>query len=112
MRIPNRYLPHKVTIEPYDPMGGGRRFLPARPGIMALTAPKAQLVVDQRPDSESVGQMVQTSTMVIVQPEQWTTPGGRVTIWPGTEREAKLSLVAVDTYDHDIAPNSVVLWLV
>jgi hypothetical protein len=50
--------------------------------------------------------------MVIVQPEHYEEPGGRVTIWPGTPKQKLLSLVAVDVYDHNIAPNSVVLWLV
>lgn len=112
MRIPARYFPHQVTIEAPDPMGGGRRWLTPRPGVAALVAPSDALIVDQRPDAESVGQQIVANSQVILQPESWTDPGARVTIWPGTPRERVLSAARVETYDHDIAPNSVVMWLV
>jgi len=112
MRIPARYFPHQVTTEAVDPMGGGRRWKPAKTGVRALVAPSDALIIDQRPDAESVGQQIVANTQVIVQPESYVGPGARVTIWPGTARERVLSAARVDTYDHDIAPNSVVLWLV
>lgn len=112
MRIPNRFLPHRVTVEPYAPLGGGRKWEAAGAPIRAQVEDTRKMVVDQRPDSDSIGQAVMAATRVITHRENWATPGSRVTIWAGTPREQKLIILNASYYEHNIAPNSAELWLV
>lgn len=113
MRIPKRFLPHTVDIEPIDPYGGGSKWLPVRENVACQVASKSRLVVDQRPgmvDSEAGSQQVMANTQIILQPEDYVAPGARVTIWKGTPMEEVLTVIATEYYQHPIAPNSAVLW--
>lgn len=115
MRIPNRFLPHRVDIEPPDPFNGEGHYLPKREARPCSVASKSQLVVDTRPgmaDAETGSQQVLANTQIILQPEDIVAPGARVTVWKGTPQEAELSVVATEYYRHNIAPESAVLWLV
>lgn len=112
MRIPERYLPHRITVEAIDPLGGGSKWATPKINVHALVVDKETQVVDARPDSETRGQVIMSSTQIVLQPEEWIPPGSRVTVWAGKPQEKKMIVVTTGYFEHPIAPNSSQLWLV
>lgn len=114
MRIPDKFLEHRVILEAIKPIGSstGAKFQPARSGVKAIVMDKRTRVVDQRVASETKGQEILVSGHVLLHKENWIPPGSLVTVWPGTTMERKAEVVASAYGDHSIAPESAQVWIV
>lgn len=113
-RIPNRYFPHTVTLQPIDPLpaSSGTRYLEPRSGVIALVVDKIAEVVDGRDGSPTRGKLISASTHIVMQPESVVDPGSLVTVWAGTDRERTMTVVATGYYRHPVAPESAQLWAI
>lgn len=113
MRIPDELLEQRVDVEPLlaVPPSSGSRFGTLEADVHAIVVDRAKLVIDQRVDSETHGAEVLAETHVLVQPENYITPGSLVTVWKGTARERKLEVVATAYARHSTAPESAQAWL-
>lgn len=114
MRIPDSVLEHRVDVERRQPVGGsyGPRFDALVAGVHALVVDKAELVIDQRQESDTYGTQITASTQVLLQPEDYVGPGSRVTVWKGTPQERRLQVVAAAFLQHSKAPSQAQAWLV
>jgi len=114
MRIPNRYLEHKVTLTKIQAVGTsvGAKFDEPRTGIRALVIDKRTRVVDQRAGSDTVGTEVIASAHILLHKENWVPPSSLVTVWPGTPMERVCEVIAAGYNVHSIAPESAQLWVV
>ena len=113
MRIPDSLLEHRVDVEPLldVPQPGGSPFGAKLPDVHALVVDRAELVIDERVDSDTHGQEILAETHVLIQPEDYIVPGSRVTIWKGTPRERVLHVVKTAYARHSISPESAQAWL-
>lgn len=114
MRIPNRDLPHKVTLRPIKSVGSsvGPVYLDDMVGRRALVVDKRKLVVDQRQSSESKGKEILAQTSVRLHPKNYVGPDSLVVVFAGTPHERILTVVAASYNEHPTAPNSAHLWCV
>jgi hypothetical protein len=114
VRIPDKFLVHRVDIVPLAAVGSsvGKRFDDARPAVRSIVVDKRKLVVDERMDSATKGQEIQASTHILVQPEEFVSAGSKITVWKGTPRERTGVVVATAYGEHPIAPSSAQMWIV
>ena len=114
MRIPDALLEHRVDIAPRleVPQPDGSKYGTVLVDVHALIVDKARLVVDQRVDSDTHGAEVLSDTHVLVQPEDYVTPGSLITVWKGTPREHTSQVASTAYARHSIAPESAQAWLV
>lgn len=114
MRIPDRDLPHRVTLEARKsmPSSSGTQYQAPREGVLALVVSKASEVVDERPDSDTRGSIITAHTSVRMHLEDYVPPGSRITVFAGTPAEHVGTVVNAHYNQHSIAPESALAYLV
>jgi hypothetical protein len=113
MRIPDELLEARVDVEPRleVPQPDGDLYGALQADVHAIVVDRSKLVIDERVDAETHGAEVLAETHVLVQPENFITPGSRVTVHKGTPRERTLQCVATAYARHSTAPESAQAWL-
>lgn len=111
-RLRRKHLPHRVTIRPIgQETAEGVGYGEPVTGVHAYVEQKTRLRVDRRSTSDTAGQEITSTTMVIVLPESDVAPGGQVTVWPGTARERTSTVIDSALFDYRGTPNHVELFL-
>jgi hypothetical protein len=113
MRIPAYVLEHTVDIERPTEYGTsyGPTFEAVVEDVAALVVDKSELVIDGRSEGETYGQQVLSTAQVLMQPEDYVAPGGRITVDKGTPMQRRLAVVAAARLEHTIAPSQARAWL-
>lgn len=114
MRIPDRFLEHRVDVTRRREVGTstGSAFDPTEEGVHVIVVSKSKLVRDERADSTTSGQEILADTHVLLQPEDFAPPGSKILVGKGTARERVGIVVATALAEHSIAPSSAQAWLV
>ncbi len=112
MRIPKRYLEHRVILEAVKrvPTSIGPTYQAPRT-VSALVSDKRRRVVDQRLGSETKGEEITSNGSVLLQPEDLVPAGSIVTLWAGTELETRRTVMSTRLGRSSIAPQSAQLFL-
>lgn len=113
MRVPGKFLEHRVDLEAVRlmPRSDGAKFMPKR-RVSALVVEKQKRVTDAREGSSTKGEEIQAEVHVLLQPEDRIPLGSKMTIWPGTSNERTLVSVSEAFGQHTIAPSSYQAWLI
>lgn len=114
MKLPERYLVHDLVIETVRPVpsSAGPAYDAPRP-VRALVVAKFAMVTDQRPNSDTRGQLIQASHRAVIDYEfGLLPPESLATTDPGGTWERKLTVVAVAPNKHPVAPSTIQMWMV
>jgi hypothetical protein len=112
VRLRKKHLPHRVTITPLAGEGSrGPIFDTPVPDVPAYVEQKTRLVIDRRPGSGTFGQEIQSTTFVVLLPENDTQPASKVTVWAGTARERTSAVIDSAFFDYRGTPSHVELYL-
>lgn len=111
-RLRPKHLPHRVTITPLaTETAEGVTVGDPVENVPAYVEQKSRLRVDRRATSETVGQEITSTTMVIVLPEHDVPPRTKVTVWADTPRERTSEVIDSALFDYTGTPNHVELYL-
>lgn len=112
MRLRKRHLPHRVTIERLQgETAEGTSYAAPAADRPAYVEQKSRLVVDRRSTSETAGQEVTATTLVVLLPGDDTAPGSYVTVFAGTPRRRRSQVIDSALFDYRGTPNHVELYL-
>lgn len=111
-RLRRKHLPHRITLQPIsiETATGVEHAAPV-PDVPAYVEQKTRLRVDRRSASDTAGQEITSTTLVIVLPEHDVPPRTRVTVWAGTPRERTSEVIDSAFFDYRGTPNHVELYL-
>lgn len=111
-KLRRKHLPHRVTLQPVsvETAETVERAEPI-PGVPAYVEQRTRLRVDHRTRSDTFGQEITSSTLVVVLPEHDVPPRTRVTVWAGTPRERTSEVIDSAFFDYRGTPNHVELYL-
>lgn len=111
-RLREKHLPHRVTFIPLgEETAEGTIPGTPIPDVPAYVEQKSRLKVDRRAASDTAGQEITSTTMVIVLPEDDVPPRTQVTVWAGTPRERTSEVIDSAYFDYRGTPNHVELYL-
>jgi hypothetical protein len=112
-RLREKHLPHRISLQTLaeeTAEGGGGYGTPV-PDVPAYVEQKTRLRVDRRSMSETAGQEITSTTMVIVLPQHDVPPRTRVTVWEATGRERTSEVIDSACFDYRGTPNHIELYL-
>lgn len=114
MKIPLRYLEHRVTLRQILEVSPstGPAYEADRTNVRALVVDKVHQVVDQRPSSATLGQTIAATTQIVMRLENYIRPDSEVVLWPGEPIERVCKVVAAGYNRHSTAPESAQLWVI
>lgn len=101
MRLPRFLLDREVVIEGLAGTTGMGSTLADPVRRAASVDEAAKLSIDQRPDSDTLGQQITTAATVIVQLENYAAPGSFITLPDGERRQ----VANARKHQHRDAPN-------
>lgn len=111
-RLRKKHLVHRVTVQELGAeTAEGVEYGPVIPDVPAYVEQKSRLRVDRRTTSDTLGQEITSTTMVIVLPEHDVPPRTRVTVWAGTSRQRTSEVIDSAYFDYRGTPNHVELYL-
>lgn len=101
MEYPRSLLRHRVTITPFaaDTAEGDTLGTPV-PDVPAYVEQRTHLAVDRRLGSETFGQEVASTALVIVPLEYDTQPRGMVRVYAGTPRDRTSQVIDSERFDE------------
>lgn len=111
-RLHKKHLVHQVTVQELGAeTAEGVEYGAVIPDVPAYVEQKSRLRVDRRTTSDTFGQEITSTTMVIVLPENDVQPRTRVTVWAGTSRQRTSEVIDSAFFDYKGTPNHVELYL-
>lgn len=111
-RLRKKHLPHRVSVQPLGvETAEGVDYGNLIPNVPAYVEQKTRLRVDRRSTSDTAGQEITSSTMVILLPGQEAPPRTRVTVWAGTSRQRTSEVIDSAFFDYRGTPSHVELYL-
>lgn len=112
MKIPLRYLPHRISTRPLLEVGSsvGGKYGPKSKPFEALVVDRRQKVRDQRAGSTTEGTEIIASTHIVTRLEHEVGPGSLVILWEGKPYARTAEIVAVGHNEHPDAPESAQFW--
>ena len=111
-RLRKKHLPHRVSLQPIEGEGARGPVMGAIvPDVPAYVEQKTRRRVDRRDRSETFGQEITSTTMVVLLPEHDIAPRTRVTVWAGTSRERTSEVIDSAFFDYKGTPSHVELFL-
>ncbi len=111
-RLRRKHLPHLVDIVRLSgETSTGEAWAEVDLDRPAYVEQKSRLVVDRRSTSETVGQQVIATTLVVLLTEDDTMPRSRVTVHKGTPRERTSEVIDSAYFEYRGTPNHVELYL-
>lgn len=112
MRLRKKHLVHRVTIERLDgETAEGDVYDAPAADVAAYVEQRTRLVVDRRSTSETAGQEITSTTLVVVLPGDDAAPGSYVTVFPGTNRHRRTQVIDSAYFNYRGTPNHVELFL-
>lgn len=111
-RLRKKHLHHRITLIPLgEESAENTTDGTPIPDVPAHVEQKTRLRVDRRTTSDTAGQEITSTTMVIVLPEHDAQPRTKVTVWAGTPRERTSEVIDSAFFDYRGTPNHVELYL-
>lgn len=111
VRLREKHLPHKVTVQILKGEGAEGEIWETRTGIPAYVEQKARLRVDRRSESPTSGQEITSSTFVVLLLTDDIMPRSRVTVWGGTSRARTSEVIDSAYFEYPRTPSHVELYL-
>ncbi|MEQ6899279.1 hypothetical protein [Microbacterium sp. KR10-403] len=111
VRLREKHLPDRVTVQILTVEGAEGETWTTKTGVPAYVEQKARLRVDRRSDSPTSGQEITSSTLVVLLLKDDVLPRSRVTVYPGEARERTSEVVDSEYYRYPGTPSHVELYL-
>lgn len=104
--LPDRFVPHTVTVRDYLGDGGlGPVHSETRTIDRAFAEDDRKLVID------TAGQEVVSNSQVVVDFDQQIPVGSLMTIWPGTPGEREALVITTSRHHHPTIPSYQTVYL-
>ena len=110
-RLRKSHLPHTISIVRLTGEGAEGETWANPVTAPAYVEQKSRLVVDRRSTSPTAGQEVMSSAFVVVLTKDDALPGSLVTVWAGTPRESKTTVITSAYFDYRGTPSHIELYI-